>query len=89
MSIRKLESLNRCVIPQHLRKQLKVQEDDYMMVSLATNELVAYKYTDNIGGTKKARKSTLCRRKQRSSKDFPYVPARRQSSSDKSVFGRT
>ena len=48
MSIRKLESLNRCVIPQHLRKQLKVQEDDYMMVSLSANELVAYKYTDNI-----------------------------------------
>ena len=31
MSIRKLESLNRCIIPQHLRKQLKVQEDDYIL----------------------------------------------------------
>ena len=48
MYIRKLESLNRCVIPQHLRKQMQVNKGDYMMVSLSANELVAYKYTDNI-----------------------------------------
>lgn len=48
MSVRKLESLNRCVIPKHIRQQLKIEEETRIMVSLSSNELIAYKYTDNL-----------------------------------------
>ncbi len=48
MSVRKLESLNRCVIPKHIRKQLKIGDESKIMIFLSNNELIACKYTDNL-----------------------------------------
>ena len=44
----KLDSLNRCVIPISLRRQLQLQSRDKLMITPFRNMLIIYKYTGAI-----------------------------------------